>query len=657
MAVSPLLFLIGRCIIHFNISTRHDRVLINRYRGELAMAKRQFKTESKRILDMMINSIYTHKEVFLRELISNASDALDKRYFNSITGGAPVAREELQIQIEVDRDARRLTIRDNGCGMTKEELIDNLGTIARSGTLQFKQEHEEEAEEIIGQFGVGFYSAFMVSRQITVKSRAEGAEAAYCWKSSGEDGYTIDVCEMEGCGTEIALEISADTEEEKYSQFLDAYTISSLVKKYSDYIHFPIRMEMERRRKKENSDEYETYTEVETLNSMVPIWKKAKGEVTDEDYNNFYRDKFFDFADPVRVIQTKVEGSVTFGALLFIPANLPYDYYTKNYKKGLQLYCNGVMIMENCAELLPDHFGFVKGVVDSADFSLNISREMLQHDRQLKLIAKTIEKKITSELKKMLADEREKYEEFFRSFGLQIKYGIYADFGAKKDELQELALFHALAQDKLVTLREYRDAMPDAQEYIYYACGETAAKIGALPQTEAIRDKGYDILCLTEDVDEFAIKTLREYDGKAFKSVSDSELGLETEEQKAEIQKKTEDNKALIEAMQKALEGKVKEVRLSARLTKHPVCLVSGGELSLDMEKVLNAMPAEQKVKAERVLELNAAHPVFAALARAEGEEKIAKYARLLYDQALLIAGMPIEDPVEFSNSICELMQ
>ena len=622
------------------------------------MAKRQFKTESKRILNMMINSIYTHKEVFLRELISNASDALDKLYIRAIAGGETgIARDDLNIDIAIDKDARTLTIRDNGCGMTRDELIEDLGTIAKSGTLDFRQEHRDEAD-IIGQFGVGFYSAFMVSKKIEVRSRAYGEETAYLWQSTGEDGYSIDPCEFDGHGTEITLYLLDDTEEEQYDKYLKDYTISSLVKKYSDYIRYPIRMEMTHERLKEGSDkEYESYQELETLNSRVPIWRRKKEDVTQEDYNNFYRDKFFDYQDPTRVLTTDVEGAVTYSALLFIPKSLPYDYYTKNFEKGLQLYCNGVMIMEKCPDLLPDYFGFVRGIVDSADFSLNISREMLQHDRQLKAIAKHIEKKLRQELSKMLENEREAYEAFFATFGGQLKYGAYSDYGLHKDELQELLLFHSLDKDKPVTLKEYVDAMGAEQKYIYYACGESVAKIGMLPQTEAVREKGCDILCLTEDIDEFCVKVLSEYAGKTFKSVADPDLGLISDEEKKQIEERTEASKDVLNAIEKALEGKVKRVRLSPRLVKHPVCLTSDGGLSLDMEKVLNAMPEANKVKAERVLEINPAHPVFAAMEAAKDDaDKLSAYAGLLYDQALLIAGLPIDDPVAFSNAVCDLM-
>lgn len=624
------------------------------------MAKREFKTESKRLMELMINSIYTHKEVFLRELISNASDALDKLYLKEIAEGKEsISREDLKIDLTVNKAERTLTVSDNGCGMTEEDLIDNLGTIAKSGTLDFRKAFEGEID-VIGQFGVGFYSAFMVSSKITVKSKAFGHTDASCWESSGEDGYTITPCEMASNGTEVTLYLRPDSEDEKYSDYLEQYTLSDLIKKYSDYIRYPIRMEIENSvPKKDNEEEYETVKEIKTMNSMVPIWRKQKADLKDEDYNGFYMDKFNDYREPLHVINTKVEGSITYNALLFIPAEPPFGYYTKNFEKGLQLYCNGVMIMENCGELLPDYFGFVRGIVDSSDFSLNISREMLQHDRQLKLIAKNIEKKLRSELAKILQDDREKYQKFWTGFGLQLKYGIYADYGMHKDDLKDLILFHSLKESKLITFKEYVAQMPEGQKHIYYASGETLAKIAALPQSDTIQEKGYDILCMTEEVDEFAIKVLRAYESKEFKSVTDSDLGLESDAEKAEIQKKTESNQVLLQEMNKALEGKVKAVRLSSRLKKHPVCLVNDGELSLEMEKVLNSMPAaEQKVKAERVLEINAEHPLFAMLSRTitEQPEKIAMYAKLLYDQALLIAGMPIEDPVVFSNAISQLM-
>ncbi|MBE6031925.1 MAG: molecular chaperone HtpG [Clostridiales bacterium] len=622
------------------------------------MAKRQFKAESKRLLELMINSIYTNKEVFLRELISNASDALDKLYFRSIEEGATgVSRDNMEIRLSVDKEKRTLTIADNGIGMTKDELIENLGTIAKSGTFDFRKSHQDENTEIIGQFGVGFYSAFMVSDKITVKSRAFGSDEAWRWESSGEDGYTINPCEMEGCGTEITLSLRPDSEEEQYSMYLEPNAIVGLVKRYSDYIRYPIAMDIPQPRLKEGSEtEYELVAEKMTLNSMVPLWRKPKDEVTDEDYNEFYKSKFMDFNDPLRVVNTSVEGMVQYNALLYIPGNLPYDYYTRGLRKGLQLYCNGVLIMENCEELLPDYFTFVKGIVDSPDFSLNISREILQHDRQLKVIAKNLEKKITSELTKMLADKREDYEQFFRTFGIQLKYGMYAEFGAHKETLKDLILFHSMADDKLITLKEYVEKMPEDQKYIYYACGDTLAKVKALPQADAVREKGYDVLCMIDDVDEFAMKTLGTYEGKELKSVSEQDLGLESQEEKDAMEKKIADNKELLEKLTALLDGKVKEVRLSSRLKKHPVCLVSDGDLSIDMEKILNAMPAEQKVRADRVLEINGEHALFAALTKISDDDKLKTYAGLLYDQALMIAGLPLEDPTAFSNAVCEIM-
>ncbi len=625
------------------------------------MAKKQFKAESKRLLDLMINSIYTHKEIFLRELVSNASDAIDKLYFRSLTDqNVGLSRDDFAITITSDQEKRMLMLSDNGCGMTKEELENNLGTIAKSGSLAFKKENEcKDDVAIIGQFGVGFYSAFMVSDKVTVISRAYGADEAYRWESTGADGYTIEPCEKDSVGTEIILQIKANTEEENYDEFLEQYRIQNLIKKYSDYIRYPIKMDMQRERLKEGmQDEYETYTETVTLNSMIPIWRKNKNELTEEEYNNFYKDKFFDYENPAKVIHSKTEGAATYDALLFIPAKAPYNYYTKEFEKGLQLYSNGVLIMEKCADLLPDYFSFVRGLVDSEDLSLNISREMLQHDRQLKLIAKSLEKKIKNELAKMLSNEREKYEAFFHNFGLQLKFGIYNNYGADKDTLKDLLLFYSSSEKKLVTLAEYVQRMKEEQKYIYYACGETTAKIDMLPQTEMVRDKGFEILYLTDDVDEFALRTLGEYDGKQFKSVSSSDLELETEEEKKEIEKQTEEHKDLFEFMKEALDGKVSKVQLSHRLKTHPVCLTSGGALSLDMEKVLNAMPVESQAKAERVLELNANHPVFQSICKLydTDKEKLKTYCGLLYTQALLIAGMPVEDPVAFSNAICNLM-
>lgn len=630
----------------------------------MAGRKKAFKAESKRLLDLMINSIYTHHEIFLRELISNASDAIDKLYYQALSENITgLNRDDFYIQITPDKEARTLTISDNGCGMTQEELENNLGTIAKSGSLQFKGENEAKEDiDIIGQFGVGFYSAFMVSSLVTVRSRAYNCDTAYEWQSEGADGYTIAACDKSGHGTDIILKIKDNTDDENYDEYLDTYRLRSIVKKYSDYIRYPIKMEVEKSRPKEGTEgdktEYESYTENETLNSMVPIWKKNKNEVTDEEYNNFYKEKFFDYQDPLKVIYSSTEGTATYNALLFIPAKT-YNYYTKEYEKGLQLYASGVLIMDKCADLLPDHFSFVKGLVDSQDLQLNISREMLQHDKQLKLIASRLEKKIKSELLAMLKNDREKYEKFYDSFGLQLKYGVYADYGVHKDELKDLILFYSSSQKKLVTLAEYVAAMKEEQKYIYYACGTSVERLDQLPQTELLKEKGYEILYLTDDIDEFALKVLNEYEGKQFKSVSDGDLGIEeTEEDKAAAEKQKEENKDLFEFMTKALDGKVKEVRLSNRLKSHPVCISTDGALSLEMEKVLNSMPNDNKVKAERVLEINRSHPVFQTLVAlyAENQDKLTTYAHLLYTQALLIEGLPIEDPVAFSNEICELM-
>ena len=631
------------------------------------MKTKQFKAESKRLLDMMIHSIYTHKEIFLRELISNASDAMDKLYFRSLTDEkVGMNREDFAIDLKIDKDARTLTITDNGIGMTQEELEKNLGTIANSGSLKFKNENKlEDDVDIIGQFGVGFYSAFMVAKRVTVRSKAYGSDQAYQWQSEGVDGYTIEPCDKETAGTEILLEIKDDTEDETYSEFLEQYRIQGLVKKYSDYIRYPIRMDMTKSRRKEteNADkdatpEYEEYVENETLNSMVPLWRKNKSELTDADYNAFYKEKFFDYNEPLLHIHTKSEGTATFNALLYIPSKAPYDYYTKEYEKGLQLYSSGVMIMEKCADLLPDYFSFVKGLVDSEDLSLNISRELLQHDRQLKIIAKALEKSIRNELTKLLKNDRAAYEKFFEAFGLQLKFGVYNGYGMNKDALKDLLLFYSSSEKKPVTLAEYVSRMKEDQTCIYYATGENIARIDHLPQTELVKDKGFEILYLTENVDEFAIKMLMNYEGKEFKSVSAGDLDLETEEGKKEIEEKSKEHADLFNDMQKALEGKVKSVRLSQRLKSHPVCLTSEGALSLEMEKVLNAMPTDQKVQADRVLEINPEHPIFAKLVQLQKEnpDKLKAYAKLLYDQALLIEGMSIEDPVAFSNQICELM-
>lgn len=630
------------------------------------MATKQFKAESKRLLDLMINSIYTHREIFLRELISNASDALDKLYFRSLTDDSVAAtREDLRIELEVDKEKRTLTVTDNGLGMTKDELENNLGTIAKSGSLNFKKENElKEDVDIIGQFGVGFYSAFMVSERVTVISRAFGEKEAWKWESEGAEGYTIEPCDKDSWGTQIILTIKQNTEEDNYDEFLEQYRIQSIVKKYSDYIRYPITMEMEKERLKEGTGvdgkdpEYEKYTEVETLNSMVPIWRKSKDEVSDEDYNNFYKEKYYDFTDPLKVIHSKTEGAATYNALLFIPSKTPYNFYSKEYEKGLQLYANGVLIMDKCADLLPDYFSFVKGLVDSEDLSLNISREMLQHDRQLKIIAKSIEKKIKNELTKMLKNERETYEGFFKTFGLQLKFGVYNNYGANKDQLKDLLLFTSSLEDKYTTLAEYVSRMKEEQKYIYYASGPSVSRIEHLPQAELVKDKGYEILYFTDDVDEFAIQMLMEYDGKQFKSISSGDLGLETEEEKQELDKQAEENKGLFDLMKETLGDKVKGVRLSKRLKTHPVCLTSEGALSIEMEKVLNAMPNDQKVEANKVLEINAAHPIFEKLTKLydSDQDKLKEYCDMLYTQAMLIEGMPIEDPVAFSNQVCRLM-
>lgn len=625
------------------------------------MSKKQFKAESKRLLDLMINSIYTHKEIFLREIISNASDAIDKLYYHALSdGNTGLSRDAFSINLSTDKEARTITIEDNGCGMTKDELENNLGTIAKSGSLKFKQEHESKEDiDVIGQFGVGFYSAFMVASHVSVLSKAYGSEEAYIWQSEGADGYTIEPSEKEGHGTKIILTVKENTEDEQYDEFLEPYRLQSLVKKYSDYIRYPIRMEVEKSRLKDGTkDEFETYTEVEVLNSMVPLWRKNKNEITAEEYNDFYKKEFFDYVDPIRVINTATEGTSTYNALLFIPAKAPFDYYTREYEKGLKLYANGVLIMDKCKDLLPDYFSFVKGLVDSQDLSLNISREMLQHDRQLKVIASRIEKKIKAELTSMLNNDREKYEEFFKSFGLQLKYGVYSDYGMHKEQLQDLLLFYSGGENKMTTLSEYVSRMKDGQKYIYYGCGDSREQIERLPQAEMVRDKGYEILYLTDDVDEFALRMLNVYDEKEFRSISGGDLGLETETEKEELEKKTEENKDMLTFMKETLGDKVKAVCPSQRLKSHPVCLSSDGMLSVEMEKVLNAMPTDEKVKAELVLEINMNHPIFEKLSSLydEDKEKLKVYTDLLYTQARLIEGMSIDDPVAFSNAVCDLM-
>ena len=627
------------------------------------METKEFKAESKRLLDLMINSIYTHKEIFLRELISNASDAIDKLYFKSLTDDkVGIKKDDFAINIKLDKDARTITISDNGIGMTEEELENHLGTIANSGSFKFKNENKlEEDVDIIGQFGVGFYSAFMVAKEVTVRSKAYGSDQAYEWISEGAEGYQIGPCAKDTVGTEIILTLKDNTEDEKYDEFLEQYRIQTLIKKYSDYIRFPIKMDMTKSRLKEGTEsEYEDYTETETLNSMIPIWRKNKSELKDEDYNSFYKEKFFDYTDPILHIHTKTEGTATYNALLYIPSKAPYDYYSKEYEKGLQLYSSGVMIMEKCADLLPDWFSFVKGVVDSEDLSLNISRELLQQDRQLKIIAKNLEKSIKNELAKLLKNDREKYEKFYSVFGLQFKFGIYQSYGAANETLKDLLMFPSSFDGKNVTLKEYVSRMKEDQKEIYYACGETKERIEMLPQLEKIKDKGYEVLYFTQDVDEFAIKVMINYDGKPFKSISDADLDLDTEEEKEEAKKLDEENKDMFAFMQEAIADKVKTVRLSKKLKTHPVCLSSDGSITIEMEKVLNAMPQNDgnKVKAEKALEINPNHPIFEKLKDlyANDKDKLKDYAKLLYDQALLIEGMSIDNPVEFANLVCELM-
>ena len=631
------------------------------------MRTKQFKSESKKLMDMMINSIYTHKEIFLRELISNASDALDKLYFRSLTDNSVgIAPDDFEIRLEIDKDARTLKVMDNGCGMTEEELDKNLGTIAKSGSFDFKQENgKKDNVDIIGQFGVGFYSAFMVSDKVTVESRAFGSEEAFRWSSKGTEGYTIEPCDKENAGTTVTLHIKEKTEDENYDEYLDQYRISALVKKYSDYIRHPIRMEFTTKEPVETDDkdkepEYRDVTELRTLNSMIPLWKKAKNEIKPEDYNSFYKDKFYDYEDPARVIHTKTEGQATYSALMFIPKHPPFDYYTKEFEKGLQLYSKGVLIMDKCADLLPDYFSFVKGLVDSEDLSLNISRETLQHDGQLKLIAKTIEKKIKSELEKMLKDEREAYEEFFKSFGIQLKFGVYNDYGMHKDTLKDLLLFRSSGEKKYVTFKEYVGRMKEGQDAIYYACGETDEKIEMLPQTDAVKDKGYEILYLTENVDEFALKMLGEYDGKKFMNICDDSLNLDSEEEKKALEEENNAAKDMFDLMKESIGDSINAVRFTNKLKKHPVCLTSEGGISLEMEKVLNSMPnAEQnKVQARLVLEINAEHPIAEKLKTLYNDDKemLGKYAKLLYGEACLIGGKSVPDPAEHSALVCELM-
>lgn len=627
------------------------------------MQTKEFKAESKRLLDMMINSIYTHKEIFLREIISNASDAIDKLYFKSLTDtSVGMKKSDFAINIAIDKENRTLTVSDNGIGMTEEDLENNLGTIANSGSFAFKKDNDlGDDVDIIGQFGVGFYSTFMVAKEVTVVTKAFGNDQAYKWTSDGVEGYTIEECDKpDGAGTTITLKLKDDTDDEKYSTYLDQYQIQSLVKKYSDYIRFPIRMEVDHTHYNEEGKEPEVHKAIETLNSMTPIWKENKSELKDEDYNNFYMEKFGDYEPPVAHIHSKNEGVATYDALLYIPARAPFDYYSKDYEKGLQLYSSGVMIMEKCADLLPDWFSFVKGVVDSEDLSLNISRELLQQDRQLKIIAKNLEKSIKNELAKLLKNDREKYEKFYSVFGLQFKFGIYQSYGAANETLKDLLMFPSSFDGKNVTLKEYVSRMKEDQKEIYYACGETKERIEMLPQLEKIKDKGYEVLYFTQDVDEFAIKVMINYDGKPFKSISDADLDLDTEEEKEEAKKLDEENKDMFSFMQEAIADKVKTVRLSKKLKTHPVCLSSDGSITIEMEKVLNAMPQNDgnKVKAEKALEINPNHPIFEKLKDlyANDKDKLKDYAKLLYDQALLIEGMSIDNPVEFANLVCELM-
>lgn len=663
------------------------------------MSKKQFKTESKRLLDLMINSVYTNKEIFLRELISNASDALDKLYFKTLTDNSDIKRGDLEIRIAADKTARTLTISDNGIGMTKEELESNLGTIAKSGTLAFKNDNELDKDDmdVIGQFGVGFYSAFMVSKKITVLSRAYGSDEAWQWESEGLDGYTVEPAQKDSYGTVITLYLKDNTDDERYDSYLETYTIRELVRKYSDYIRYPIRMLVETQREKthectcdhdaegkctcdhdhddectcehdsegecscgheHDEPEYETVEEDQTLNSMVPLWRRNKSELTNEDYNSFYMDKFHDYEAPLLHIHTKAEGTLSYNSILFVPAQAPYNLYSKSYKRGLQLYSNGVMIMDSCEELLPEYFGFVKGLVDSADISLNISREMLQQNRQLRAIANGLKKKIKSELEKLLKDKREDYEKFFKAFGLSLKYGIYESYGMEAEFLKDLLLYHSAKQDKFITLREYVDTLCENQTEIYYACGESIEAIRTLPQYKYLIDKGFDVLLMTENVDEFMVKMMNGHDGKPFKSITDNDIHAATEDEKKAMEEKQEENKDLLDAIKAALGDSVKEVRLSARLADAPAGLTSEGPLSLEMEKVLSAMPLGGETKAERILELNPDHPVFDALKRAmqAGGEDLAVYSKLVYNQALLAAGLKIDNPVEFTDCITKIL-
>ena len=623
------------------------------------MKKREFKTESKRVLDLMINSIYTNKEIFLRELISNASDALDKLYYLSLTNkDIKVKKNDLEIKIDLDKEARTLTITDNGCGMTEDELENNLGVIAESGSLHFKEENDGKDDvNIIGQFGVGFYSAFMVSDKVVVESKSYKEEDSHIWESTGVDGYTISKGKKETTGTKITLYLKKDTEDYNYSDFLTEYKIRSIIKKYSDYISYPIKMMVENTRKKEDSDEYETYTEEATLNSMVPLWKKDKKNIKTEEYNNFYQDRFHDYEEPLKVLHFNMEGNVNFTALLFIPSHAPYDFYSKEYEKGLALYTNGVLIMDKCGDLLPDYFSFVKGVIDTEDIPLNISRETLQDNKNIKLIAKSIESKIKKELLSMLSDERDKYEEFYKAFGMGLKFGIYNDYGINKDKLSDLVMFYSSKDKKLTTLKEYTERMKEGQESIYYACGESVDKIDMMPQVESVKDK-YEALYLTEYVDEFTIITLAEYNSKKFVNVSSENTDISTEEEKKHINEINDNNKDMLSSMKDLLGDSVKEVKFTSKLKNHPVCLTTEGEVSTSMEKVINSMPTGEKIKASEVLEINSNHKIADKLKELykDNKEEFEKYTKVIYFEARLIEGLPIDNPTEMSNLMCDIM-
>lgn len=623
------------------------------------MKKREFKTESKRILDLMINSIYTNKEIFLRELISNSSDALDKLYYLSLTNkDIKVNKDDLFIRVDYNKDKRTITISDNGTGMTEEELENNLGVIAESGSLKFKEENKEQNDvNIIGQFGVGFYSAFMVSDKVTVESKSYKDDRATIWESAGVDGYTLSPSDKKDNGTIITLHLKEDTEDYNYSELLSEYKLRGIIKKYSDYISYPIKMEVENNRKKEDSDEYETYKEVITVNSMIPLWKRNKKDITEEEYNNFYSDKFFDYDKPLDVLHFNIEGNVNYNALLYIPSHAPYDYYSKEYEKGLQLYTNGVLIMDKCSELLPDYFSFVRGVIDTEDIPLNISRETLQDDKNIKLIAKSIESKVKNELLDLLKNNRDKYLEFYKAFGMQLKFGIYNDYGMHKDKLEDLIMFYSSGEKKLITLDEYLNKLKEEDKNIYYCAGETVDKIDMLPQVEGIKDK-HEVLYLTDYVDEFAIMAIHEYKGKTFVNVTNESTDLSTDEEKEKINKENTDNKDMLEEMKKVLEGNVEEVKLTNKLKSHPVCLTTTGEVSTSMEKVINAMPTDEKIKANEVLEINASHKIVDKLKDLYKNDKdeFTKYTKVIYYEARLIEGLPIDNPTELSNLMCDIM-